>query len=98
MKIHEFAASLQGRSPMPLKKIITPVIPPRVIKQPIKNYNPRAGIVDSRPEQQAKIQVTPDLSSKQIVEVAPKTWIAIDPGRSPEAARQNFNRNYQSIR
>lgn len=98
MTIHEFAASLQGRGPMPLRKVITPVIPPRVIKQPIKNYNPRAGIVDSRPEQQVTAPVGPDISSKQLIEVAPRTWIAIDPGRCPEAARQNFARNYHSIR
>ena len=99
MTLSELADKLKGRTPK-LLVIDTPKPAPVKVNNGIKKYHDRAGIVDSARLDNDKslkdvLKSMPDLSTRKMIEVAPKTWIAVDPTRNPEKARRNFNMVYK---
>ena len=98
MTLSELADKLKGRQPKVLKSPSPKPMPVKV-NSGIKKYHDRAGIVDkARLDNDRSLQDVlksmPDLSTRKMIEVAPKTWIAVDPTRNPEKARRNFNMIY----
>ena len=98
LSLQEFADKLKGISNSP-KPVWAVVKAPKTIKSSIKNYHDRAGLVDTEllhKERSLKdiLEEMPDISTKKLVEVAPKTWIAVDPTRNAVKAKENFSSRY----